>query len=220
VSSHPATPATRLIRLVLELRQSGITDATVLGAIERVPRERFVPPTFRHQAYENVAVPIGHGQTLSQPLVVARMTEALALGDRHKVLEIGTGSGYHTAVLARLSRRVYTIERHRPLTVSAENALRELRIHNVTARVGDGMLGWPEQAPFDRIVVAAAAAEPPPALLEQLALGGIMVLPIGTQERSQMLYRVERTAEGFVGAELAEVRFVPLLPGAGAELTG
>lgn len=209
--------ATRIIRLILELRQCGITDTRVLSAIERVPRARFVPGALRHQAYANVAVPIGHGQTLSRPLVVAQMTEALDVGPRMKVLEVGTGSGYHTAVLAQLCRRVYTIERHRPLSVQAENRLRELRLHNVTARVGDGTLGWPEQAPFDRILVAAAAAEAPAPILAQLAVGGILVLPIGVQGRDQSLLRVRRTEAGYDSDWLSAVRFVPLLPGIGAE---
>ncbi len=205
--------ATRIIRQILELRQSGITDTRVLSAIERVPRARFVPEALSHQAFENVAIPIGHGQTLSQPLVVAQMTEALEVDPRMRVLEIGTGSGYHTAVLAQLCRRVYTIERHRPLMVQAENRLRELRMHNVTTKVGDGMLGWPEQAPFDRIIVAAAAPEPPAAILAQLAVGGILVLPIGVQGREQSLMRVWRRGQGFDSEWLSQVRFVPLVSG-------
>ncbi len=205
--------ATRTIRQILELRQSGITDTRVLSAIERVPRARFVPEALAHQAFENVAIPIGHGQTLSRPQVVAQMTEALEVGPRMKVLEIGTGSGYHTAVLAQLCRRVYTIERHRPLMVQAENRLRELRQHNVTTKVGDGMLGWPEQAPFDRIIVTAAAPEPPAPILAQLAVGGILVLPVGTQGREQSLMRVQRREQGFESEWLSQVRFVPLVAG-------
>ena len=205
--------ATRTIRQILELRQGGITDTRVLSAIERVPRARFVPAALAHQAFENVAVSIGHGQTLSRPLVVAQMTEALEVGPRMKVLEIGTGSGYHTAVLAQLCRRVYTIERHRPLMVQAENRLRELRLHNVTTKVGDGMHGWPDQAPFDRIIVSAAAPEPPAPILAQLAVGGILVLPVGTQGREQSLMRVQRREQGFESEWLSQVRFVPLVAG-------
>src|SRR6202040_2812840 len=153
--------ATKKVRLIMELRALGVTDTRVLGAIERVPREAFLPDTFRDRAYENVALPVGHGQTISQPLVVAHMTEALEVGERHKVLEIGTGSGYQTAVLARLCRRVFTIERHRALLKEAEKRGAELRLHNVTSRFGDGTKGWPEQAPFDRIIVTAAAPELP-----------------------------------------------------------
>jgi len=149
------------LRLIMELRRGGVSDQHVLGAIERIPRELFVPATFVDQAYENVALPIGRGQTVSQPLVVAHMTEALEVGARHKVLEIGTGSGYQAAVLAKLCRRVYSIERHRELLREAEQRLAKLRIHNVTLRFGDGTKGWPEQAPFDRIIVTAAAVELP-----------------------------------------------------------
>lgn len=208
--------ATRTIRQILELRQGGITNVRVLSAIERVPRNRFVPEALAHQAFENVAIPIGHGQTLSQPLVVAQMLEALEMGPRMKVLEVGTGSGYQTAVLAQLCRRVYTIERHRPLMVQAENRLRELRLHNVTTRVGDGVLGWPEQAPFDRIVVAAAAPEPPESILAQLSVGGILVVPIGAQGREQSLMRVQRREQGFESEWLSQVRFVPLVADVGS----
>ncbi|MDB5408117.1 MAG: pcm [Rhodospirillales bacterium] len=201
------------LRLLMELRRNGIADDKVLGAIERVPREKFVPATFLDQAYENVALPIGNGQTISQPYVVARMTEALELGDRHKVLEIGTGSGYQTAVLARLCRRVFSIERHRALLRQAELRLAELRLHNVTVRYGDGTKGWPEQAPFDRIIVTAAAAELPAQLTESLAMGGILVAPIGEERREQRLVRIRRDESGFTTEELGIVRFVPLVAG-------
>ncbi|NBB82944.1 MAG: protein-L-isoaspartate(D-aspartate) O-methyltransferase, partial [Alphaproteobacteria bacterium] len=141
----------RKIRLLMKLRRSGVSDHRVLGAIERVPREAFVPDTFLDQAYEDIALPIGLGQTISQPMVVALMTQALEVGDRDKVLEIGTGSGYQAAVLARLCRRLYTIERHRGLYDTAMRRIQELRLHNVTAKLGDGTRGWPEQAPFQRI---------------------------------------------------------------------
>jgi protein-L-isoaspartate(D-aspartate) O-methyltransferase len=201
------------LRLLMELRRNGIADDKVLGTIERVPREKFVPATFWDQAYENVALPIGNGQTISQPYVVARMTEALELGDRHKVLEIGTGSGYQTAVLARLCRRVFSIERHRALLRQAELRLAELRLHNVTVRYGDGTKGWPEQAPFDRIIVTAAAAELPAQLTESLAMGGILVAPIGEERREQRLVRIRRDESGFTTEELGIVRFVPLVAG-------
>ena len=207
------TTAANKARLILSLRSAGITDTTVLSAIERVPRELFVPETFRDQAYENTALPIGYGQTLSQPLVVAHMVEALELGNRMKLLEVGTGSGYHAAILAQLCRRVYTIERHRPLLAEAERRFAELGLHNITTRGGDGMLGWPEQAPFDRISVTAAADTPPVALLDQLAVGGIMVMPVGGRDRVQILQQTRRTEDGFETQDLMEVRFVPLLPG-------
>ena len=203
----------RQLRLIMELRRLGISDTRVLGAMERIPRERFIPETFRDQAYEDTALPIGHGQTISQPSVVARMTEALAVGDRHRVLEIGTGSGYQAAVLAKLCRRLYTIERHRDLAQSAEARFRELRLHNVTARWGDGTKGWPESAPFDRIIVTAAGLEIPDTLPEQLAPGGIMIIPVGERTDSQRLVRILRDADGLVCDDMGTVRFVPLIAG-------
>ena len=201
------------IRLIMELRREGITDTRVLGAIERVPREAFVPDTFRDQAYENTALPIGSGQTISQPAVVAFMTQALQVGDRMKVLEIGTGSGYQAAVLAKLCRRLYTIERHRDLLVLAEQKFRELRINNVTTRHGDGTLGWPEQAPFDRIIVTAAATrEVPHTLLDQLGPEGILIAPVGESPRDQHLYKFSFEGAGnLVSEKLWPVRFVPLV---------
>jgi protein-L-isoaspartate(D-aspartate) O-methyltransferase len=206
-------PAPKVLRLLMELRGQGITDARVLGAIERVPRDIFVAPAFKDQAWENVALPISHGQTISQPLVVALMTQALEVGERHKVLEIGTGSGYQTAVLAKLCRRVFTIERHRALLKEAEKRFAELKIHNVTARFGDGTKGWPEQSPFDRIIVTAAAPEVPPALLESLAEGGILVTPVGDERREQELLRVRRQDGTLATENLGAVRFVPLVVG-------
>jgi protein-L-isoaspartate(D-aspartate) O-methyltransferase len=207
------TQEARKIRLVMELRRAGIADTAVLSAIERIPREAFVPEPFLDRAYEDTALPIGHGQTLSQPRVVARMTEALAAGRRTKVLEIGTGSGYQAAVLSRLCRRVYTVERHRPLLVAAEARFAALRLSNITARVGDGFKGWREQAPFERIMVTAAARDVPGHLADQLAEGGVMVLPVGRQGRDQNLLRLVRTADGLVEEPLGDVRFVPLLGG-------
>ena len=205
--------ASRKIRLVMELRRAGIADTAVLSAIERIPREAFTPPSFRHQAYENMAIPIGQGQTLSQPQVVALMTQALRASRRTKVLEVGTGSGYQAAVLSRLCRRVYTIERFKELLKTAEQRFTELRLHNITTRHGDGWKGWPEQAPFDRIIVTAAAADIPGTLVDQLAEGGLMVLPVGRTSRDQALLRLTRTAEGLVEEHLTDVRFVPLVEG-------
>jgi protein-L-isoaspartate(D-aspartate) O-methyltransferase len=203
----------RKIRLIMELRRSGVTDTRVLSAIERIPREIFVPEPFKDQAYENTALPIKLGQTISQPLVVASMSQALAVGERMKVLEIGTGSGYQAAVLAKLCRRLYTIERHAPLLVGAEAMFKELRLHNITAIVADGSRGWPEQAPFDRIMVTAAAEKVPQKLVDQLAEGGIMVLPLGAQGGEQDLVRVTKK-DGQVSQEtLFPVRFVPLVAG-------
>jgi len=205
--------ATKKVRLIMELRALGITDARVLGAIERVPREAFLPDTFRDRAYENTALPVGHGQTISQPLVVAHMTEALEVGPRHKVLEIGTGSGYQAAVLAKLCRRVFTIERYRDLLKLAEERLAAIRIHNITTRHGDGARGWPEQSPFDRIIVTAAAAEVPPLLMQSLVDGGILVVPVGGERRDQQLLRIRRKGDEFVTEDLGGVRFVPLVSG-------
>jgi len=203
----------RKIRLIMQLRRSGVTDTTVLAVIERLPREIFVPRSFLDQAYEDMALPIGSGQTISQPLVVAMMTQALELHDRLKVLEIGTGSGYQAAVLSRLVRRVYTIERHRPLLREAEARFHQLGFHNITTRAGDGTKGWPEQAPFDRILVTAAAdGDIPKSLTDQLALGGVMVVPLGNDRRDQRVYRIRRTETGLQREELWPVRFVPLLP--------
>jgi len=201
------------IRLIMELRRQGITDARVLGAIERVPREAFVPETFRDQAYENTALPIGRDQTISQPAVVAFMTQELKIGDRMRVLEIGTGSGYQAAVLAKLCRRVYSIERHRELLADAQAKFRELRINNVTTRHGDGTKGWPEQAPLDRIIVTAAATrDVPQALLDQLAPDGIMIAPMGHNARDQHLFRFMFGEDGILNREkLWPVRFVPLI---------
>ncbi|HZH27090.1 MAG TPA: protein-L-isoaspartate(D-aspartate) O-methyltransferase [Azospirillaceae bacterium] len=203
----------RKIRLIMHLRRSGVVDTAVLSALERIPREAFLPPTFHDQAYEDMALPIGLGQTISQPLIVALMTQALEVQDRMKVLEIGTGSGYQTAVLAKLARRVYTIERHRPLLVEAEQRLKSLRIHNVTSKWGDGIRGWPEQAPFDRIIVTAAAGtEPPKDLTDQLSIGGLLVIPLAVDRRDQRVVRFRRTEDGLAREDLWPVRFVPLLP--------
>ncbi len=200
-------------RLIEELRAQGITDERVLAAIAQVPREKFVPPTFRDRAYENVALPIGHGQTISQPYVVALMTQALEVSDRHIVLEIGTGSGYQAAVLAQLARRVFTVERHRAMASAAEQLFKELRINNVTVRFGDGTKAWPEQSSFDRIIVTAAAATLPDAVMESLAEGGVLVAPIGEDKRDQVLMRLRRTAEGWHTEDICPVRFVPLVAG-------
>jgi protein-L-isoaspartate(D-aspartate) O-methyltransferase len=202
----------RKARLVLALRRAGVTDRDVMAAMEALPREPFVPPALRAQAYEDTALPIGHQQTLSQPSVVGLMTEALQIGARMKVLEVGTGSGYQTAVLAALCRRVYTIERHAPLLAIAEARFAELKLHNIVAKTGDGTLGWPAQAPFERIIVTAAAADVPPVLADQLSDGGAMVVPIGIDDALQTILRVCRNGDMFETEELSDVRFVPLIP--------
>ena len=209
----PEPRAEDLMRLILSLRQAGVRDGRVLAAIESVPREIFVDRAFQDRAWEDIALPIACGQTISQPSVVALMTEALRVTPRCKVLEIGAGSGYHSAVLARLARRVYAIERHRPLAMKARERFARLDITNVSVRSGDGTRGWPEQAPFDRIIATAAADDTPSVLLEQLKVGGIMVLPVGQTDEVQQLIRVEKTEHGLEYGELGEVLFVPLLEG-------
>jgi protein-L-isoaspartate(D-aspartate) O-methyltransferase len=199
--------------LAVRLR-SAVGDERVLGAIAAMPRERFVPLAQRSRAYENVALPIACGQTISQPLVVARMLETLQLQPDDRVLDIGTGSGYHAALLARLARHVWTIERHPKLSTAAQEAIASLGIDNITFEVGDGYRGLASQAPFDAINVAAAAGESVAETLEhQLAPGGRLVVPVGESDQHLMLSR--RTPDGIVRFKLEPVRFVPLVPGPG-----
>ncbi len=202
----------RKIRLLMALRGSGVTDTGVLAAIERIPRELFVPAAFQDRAWEDAALPIELGQTISQPLIVGLMTQALDLHPRHLVLEVGTGSGYQAAILSRLCRRVFTVERLKPLLTEAEQRFRTLKIDSITTRHGDGTRGWPEQAPFARILVTAAGGdEPPKDLTNQLAIGGVMVIPLGGDYREQTVVRIRRTDSGFTREDLWPVRFVPLL---------
>jgi protein-L-isoaspartate(D-aspartate) O-methyltransferase len=203
----------RRMRLVFALRARGVLDRDVLQAMEETPREAFLEGIFQARAYEDTPLPIACGQTISQPSVVGLMTQALAVNRRCKVLEIGAGSGYQAAVLSRLARRVYTIERHRALAQAARRTLERLDRTNVTVIHGDGALGLPEQAPFDRILVTAAAEDPPRLLLEQLRVGGIMVLPVGQSADVQTLLKITRTEQGLDYADLAAVRFVPLVEG-------
>ena len=210
-SNTPRDP--RAMQLVLKLRQNGITDEKLMDVMEALPRELFVPQAFQKRAYENLALPIGYHQTVSQPHVVALMTQSLDLTDRCKVLEIGTGSGYQAAVLAPLCRRLYTIERHKGLLQEAEKRFKHLRISNITTRFGDGSKGWTEQAPFDRIIVTAAAIDIPPVLIEQLSIGGIMIVPVGDDQHDQRLVKVVRTTEGPEISDLGWVRFVPFVEG-------
>jgi protein-L-isoaspartate(D-aspartate) O-methyltransferase len=206
--------AARRAELLLALRQRGIRDLKLLRAIESVPREAFLPPALIEHAYADQALPIDCGQTISQPSLVALMTEQLRVGDRDKVLEIGTGSGYQTAILARLARRVYSIDRYRTLVAGAEKRLAELGITNVTCMVGDGSKGWPSQAPFDRIMITAAAPAVPQALVEQLRDdGGIMVVPVGAEAGVQRLLRLEKNEGAVTTTDLGAVRFVPMVAG-------
>ena len=204
----------RVIQLVMSLRGSGVTDRHVLGAIERTPRNVFVPERFLDHAFDDRALPIDCGQTISQPLIVGLMTQLLAVDDRCKVLEIGTGSGYQAAILSRLARRVYTIERYRTLAKEAETRFAQQRLTNITARIGDGTKGWPEQAPFDRIIVTAGAPVRPNTLLEQLKRGGIAVIPVDNETGTQTLIRYTKTdANELEEDHLMDVRFVPLVEG-------
>jgi len=210
---QPDSRDEQLMQLMLRLRQSGVTNRTVLEAIEKTPREVFVERAFRERAFEDRALPIACGQTISQPAVVAMMIEALNLTPRCKVLEVGAGSGYVCAILARLARRVYGVERHRPLALEARERIASLGLGNVTIRAGDGTRGWPEQAPFDRILISAAAEDAPATLLEQLRPGGIMVLPVGQTDEVQQLIKIEKTEDGPRYTELSDVLFVPLIEG-------
>jgi len=200
-----------LANLLLELRKGGVTETEILKVIESVPRDLFLSDPFKSRTYENVALPIGCHQTISQPLVVALMTQALELTDMIKVLEIGTGSGYQTVVLSPLCRRVYTIERHPELLRLAEKRFTELKISNITTLLGDGSSGWPSQAPFERIIVTAAAKDIPLVLLDQLAIGGKMIIPIGLTDEDQRLTKVIKKVDCVETLDLGPVRFVPLV---------
>jgi len=207
----------------MELRGQGISDNRVLGAIERTPRELFVERPFESSAYANMALPIACGQTISQPFVVAYITQHLDLNENLRVLEIGTGSGYQAAILSPLCRRVYTIERHRPLLEKAQARFKALKLENVVAKHGDGFAGWPEQAPFDRIVLSCSVPSVPPILIEQLKPGGSLIAPVGnvpaadgsnaTESFSQRLTKMIRTETGVTEEVLIPVLFVPMVSG-------
>ncbi|MGF1756366.1 protein-L-isoaspartate(D-aspartate) O-methyltransferase [Photobacterium sagamiensis] len=198
-------------RLVALLRRQGIQNEQVLNAIEAVPRELFVDEAFSHKAYENNALPIGSGQTISQPYIVAIMTELLDLSPNSSVLEIGTGSGYQTAVLAHLVNHVYSVERIKALQWQAKRRLKQLDLHNISTKHGDGWLGWHNKGPFDAIIVTAAAETIPAELLEQLADGGRLVIPVG--DEYQVLKQITRTGDTFSCLDIEAVRFVPLVAG-------
>jgi protein-L-isoaspartate(D-aspartate) O-methyltransferase len=206
------------MQFLLTLRRRGIGDANVLRAMDEVPREYFVEGQFLDAAYADQALPIACGQTISQPYVVAYMTEQLGVRSDHRVLEIGTGSGYQAAILSRLAREVITIERFRTLAEAARTRLKTLGYRNVEVRVGDGMIGAPDRAPFDRILVTAAAETEPEALIGQLAEQGVMVLPLGPRGGTQNIVRLTKSENGLRREELIAVRFVPLLPGQAREL--
>jgi protein-L-isoaspartate(D-aspartate) O-methyltransferase len=217
MTKAPDTDETQRARLILSLRSQGVTDPKVLDALEKTPRDLFVPNLFQDRTWEDSALPIACGQTISQPFIVGLMTQALRIESRSRVLEIGTGSGYQTAVLSRLARYVYTVERYRTLMAEAEMRFRHLGLLNVITRFGDGGEGWPEQAPFDRILVTAAAPDEPKALLEQLKPRGTLVAPIG-RGAVQTLKRYTGDGHGGFSIEtICEVRFVPLLEGVAKE---
>lgn len=205
------------MQFLYNLRNNGVTDQRTLSAMEKIDRALFVRGLFADRAYDDTALSIACGQTISQPSVVGRMTQALQISPRDKVLEIGTGSGYQAAILSQLARRVYTVDRYRRLVHGAREVFSRLGLVNITAITADGSLGLPEQAPFDRIIVTAAPEDPPPALLAQLRVGGIMVLPVGQSDTVQSLIRVTRTETGYDYEELLAVRFVPLVEGLGQD---
>lgn len=205
------------MQFLFALRSRGVTDSQVLDAIEQIDRGPFVRGLFSNRAYEDMPLPIACGQTISQPSVVGLMTQALQISPRDTVLEVGTGSGYQAAILSKLARRVYTVDRHARLVREARQVFEQLHLANITSLVGDGSHGLPDQAPFDRIIVTAAAEDPPGPLLAQLKTGGIMVVPVGQSDTVQTLIRVHKTESGLEYDELRPVRFVPLLEGIGKD---
>jgi protein-L-isoaspartate(D-aspartate) O-methyltransferase len=211
-------PGVGRMEFLLGLRRRGIGDAAVLRAMDEVPRERFVEADFTDAAYADQALPISCGQTISQPYVVAYMTEQLGIRPDHRVLEVGTGSGYQAAVLAQIAREVVTVERYRTLAETARRRLENLGMNNVTVVVGDGLAGVPQHAPYDRIMITAAAERVPQALVDEMAEGGVMVLPLGPHRDAQRLVKLTKSASGLEREDLIWVRFVPLLPGQAREL--
>ena len=202
----------RKIRLILELRESGINDSSVLSAIEKIPREKFIPKNFRNQAYENIALPINENQTISQPFVVAKMTQLLELKKSHKVLEIGTGSGYQTSILSLLSRRVYSIERIKSLLVDAENIFSNLKLTNIVTKYADGNIGWKEQVPFDRIIFTAGTSAIPDLFFNHIDNGGIIVCPV-VKNHNQALIQFKKINNEIIEHVYDDVVFVPNLKG-------
>ncbi|MGA9250845.1 MAG: protein-L-isoaspartate(D-aspartate) O-methyltransferase [Roseobacter sp.] len=212
-----ATDAERKMQFLYALRSKGVTDKRVLSAMEVIDRGPFIRGIFAERAYEDMPLPIACGQTISQPSVVGMMTQALNISPRDKILEVGTGSGYQAAILSRLARRVYTVDRHSRLVREARALFDEMNLTNITAITADGSYGLPDQAPFDRILVTAAAEDPPSTLIEQLKTGGIMVIPVGQSDAVQHLIVARKTETGVDYEELRQVRFVPLLEGLGQD---
>ncbi|WP_300031193.1 protein-L-isoaspartate(D-aspartate) O-methyltransferase [uncultured Roseobacter sp.] len=209
--------AERKMQFLYALRSRGVTDKRVLQAMESIDRGPFIRGIFSDRAYEDMPLPIACGQTISQPSIVGLMTQALKISPRDKVLEVGTGSGYQAAVLSRLARRVYTVDRYSRLVREARTLFDEMDLTNITAITADGSFGLPDQAPFDRIIVTAAAEDPPGTLLGQLKTGGIMVVPVGQSDAVQHLIVARKTENGVEYEELRQVRFVPLLEGLGKD---
>jgi protein-L-isoaspartate(D-aspartate) O-methyltransferase len=218
MAKTPQEPNEGLAKLVLALRSQGVTEPKVLTAIEKTPRELFTPELFKERAFEDSALPIACGQTISQPFIVGLMTQALKVEKRDRVLEIGTGSGYQTAILSKLARLVYTVERYRTLMKEAEGRFKQLGLTNVITKFGDGGEGWPEQAPFDKCMVTAAAPGEPTKLLQQLKPTGVLVAPIGKGPVQTLRRYTGDGAGGFQVEDLLDVRFVPLLEGVAKEL--
>jgi protein-L-isoaspartate(D-aspartate) O-methyltransferase len=206
------TPEEKM-QFLYAIRSRGITDSRVLNAMEKIDRKKFLKGIFESKAYHDIPLPIACGQTISQPSIVALMTQSLEVTSRCKVLEIGTGSGYQAAILSRLARRVYTLERHSELMIQAQNIFEELNLNNITAMRSDGSRGVPAQAPFDRILLTAAAEDPPAPLLDQLKVNGIMVLPVGQSDTVQTMIKIIKTEDGLTYHDMGEVRFVPLIEG-------
>ena len=202
----------RKIRLILELRESGIANSKVLSALESIPREKFIPESYRNQAYENIALPIGDNQTISQPYVVAKMTELLDVKNNHKVLEIGTGSGYQCAILSKLARRIYTIERIKNLHTKSAKIFEELKLTNIVSKYEDGNNGWIEQIPFDRIIYTAATKNISNKIFSHIKEGGIIVSPI-IQGNKQVIIRYKKDKNKLVSEEFDDVLFVPNIEG-------
>lgn len=215
--NEDVSEAERKMQFLYTLRSKGVTDKRVLHAMESIDRGPFIRGIFSARAYEDMPLPIACGQTISQPSVVGLMTQALKISPRDKVLEVGTGSGYQAAILSKLARRVYTVDRHRRLVREARLLFEDMDLTNITAITADGSYGLPDQAPFDRILVTAAAEDPPGTLMEQLKTGGIMVVPVGQSDAVQHLIIVRRTDTGYEYEELRPVRFVPLLEGLGKD---
>lgn len=212
-----ASDAERKMQFLFALRSKGVTDARVLGAMEAVDRGPFIRGIFSERAYEDTPLPIACGQTISQPSIVGLMTQALRISPRDTVLEVGTGSGYQAAILSKLARRVYTVDRYSRLVRDARLLFDEMGLSNITALTVDGSFGLPDQAPFDRILVTAAAEDPPSTLIDQLKTGGIMVVPVGQSDAVQHLIVAQKTDHGLEYEELRQVRFVPLLEGLGQD---